>query len=255
MCLLIVVSRLDPDAPLVVAANRDERLDRPALSMTVLSGEDPRILGGRDGEAGGTWLAVNEHGVVAGLTNRPTPDGRNPTKRTRGELPVALAGHRNAQEAVEDFVRRFHPDDYNPSWLLVGDRRSLFALDMTVGDHPVARPLPPGIHILENNPLDTPSAKVDHVRGLLGDVQDLRGSSLVDRLRAVLKDHTTPAGPATSPRVPESLAACVHTPSYGTRSATVVRVPAAHSARPELQYTDGHPCTTAFVDAATLWDD
>ena len=37
----------------------------------MLRGGGPRILGGRDEVAGGTWLAVNEHGVVAGLTNQP----------------------------------------------------------------------------------------------------------------------------------------------------------------------------------------
>ncbi|MGH9006405.1 MAG: NRDE family protein, partial [Acidimicrobiales bacterium] len=41
MCLLVVMSRMDPDAPLVVAANRDEKLDRPAVSATVL-GDCPR---------------------------------------------------------------------------------------------------------------------------------------------------------------------------------------------------------------------
>ena len=69
MCLLIALSRVLPDAPLLVAANRDERYDRPAEAITVLRDRGPRILGGRDQVAGGTWLAVNEHGVLAGLTN------------------------------------------------------------------------------------------------------------------------------------------------------------------------------------------
>src|SRR5580700_3122857 len=101
MCLLVVVSRLDPGAPLVVGANRDEQLARPAVAMTVLRAAHPRILGGRDEEAGGTWLAVNEHGVVAGLTNRPSPDGRDPAKRSRGELPLAFAAYQDAAQAVE----------------------------------------------------------------------------------------------------------------------------------------------------------
>ena len=70
MCLLVVLSRVIPGAPLVVAANRDEWLDRPALAMTSLS-EAPRIRGGRDQRAGGTWLATSESGLVAGLTNAP----------------------------------------------------------------------------------------------------------------------------------------------------------------------------------------
>src|SRR5271166_3791385 len=115
------------DAPLIVAANRDERLDRPAVPMTVLRERDPRILGGRDDLAGGTWLAVNEHGVVAGLTNRPVSGGRDPAKRSRGELPLAFTRAAGAAEAVARVVPTIDPDAYNPCWLLVGDRRSLFS--------------------------------------------------------------------------------------------------------------------------------
>ena len=78
MCLLIAMFGVVPDAPLIVAANRDERFDRPAVPITVLRERRPRILGGRDELAGGTWLAVNEHGVVAGLTNQPSFNGRDP---------------------------------------------------------------------------------------------------------------------------------------------------------------------------------
>src|SRR5947207_1661505 len=94
VCLLIVLSRLRDDIPLVVAANRDELFERPAIPMTVLQDRGPRIVGGRDEKAGGTWLAVNEFGIVAGLTNRPTLDGPDPSKRSRGELPLACAQHR-----------------------------------------------------------------------------------------------------------------------------------------------------------------
>ena len=203
MCLLVVVSRLDRGTPLVVGANRDERLERPATAMTVLRETGPRILGGRDEEAGGTWLAVNEHGVVAGLTNRPAPEGRDLSKRSRGELPLALAGHRDAASAVEAFVARFRVADYNPSWLLVGDRTSLYAVDMTgasagsagagAGDgRPVVEELGPGVHILENNPLHTGSPKEVHVRRLLGDLSALEGADLIERVRSVLVDHTIP---------------------------------------------------------------
>jgi uncharacterized protein with NRDE domain len=246
---------LDSTAPLVVAANRDERLDRSATAMTVLRDDGPRILGGRDEEAGGTWLAVNSHGLVAGLTNRPVPDGRDPAKRTRGELPLLLASHSSAVDAVEDFVGSVSPADYNPAWFLVGDRTSLFFLDLTGGERPVAEPLSPGVHVLENNPLGAPSWKVDHVRALLGPPSALRGSDLGEKLRLVLADHQTAPPGAASPegRRPETLAACVHTDSYGTRSSTLIRVPAGPHALPEVRSADGHPCTSPFVDAGSLW--
>jgi uncharacterized protein with NRDE domain len=273
MCLLVVVSRLDAEAPLVVGANRDERLDRPATAMTVLREAGPRILGGRDDEAGGTWLAVNEHGVVAGLTNRPSPQGRDATKRSRGELPLALARHRDAASAVEEFVARFRPAQYNPAWLLVGDRTSLYALDMTGAgddqDRAHVEALGPGVHILENNPLHADSPKEAHVRSLLGNVAALEGQALVERVRAVLVDHTVPetdtdTAAATPPvhrdqsetprvRPVETLAACVHTENYGTRSSTIVRVPASAASCPRVLVADGHPCTSPFVDVSELF--
>src|ERR1019366_5417378 len=71
MCLLVVAWHHTGRWPLVVGANRDEWLDRPTTAITVLRDAEPRILGGRDERAGGTWVAVNEHGGVCGLTNRP----------------------------------------------------------------------------------------------------------------------------------------------------------------------------------------
>jgi uncharacterized protein with NRDE domain len=268
MCLLVVVSRLDPGAPLVVGANRDERLERPATAMTVLHDAGPRIVGGRDEIAGGTWLAVNAHGVVAGLTNRPSPDGPLPARRSRGELPLALAQHREAASAVEEFVTRFRPSQYNPAWLLVGDRTSLYALDMTGGDGdvPTVEALGPGVHILENNPLHAGSPKEAHVRARLGNVATLEGEALIGRMHAVLVDHSVPdtvtvstavptAVPTTgsAPRPVATLAACVHTDDYGTRSSTIVSVPAVAASFPRVLVADGHPCTSAFVDMSGLF--
>jgi uncharacterized protein with NRDE domain len=263
VCLLVVLFHVDPDAPLVVAANRDERLDRPALAMTVLADRSPRILGGRDLAAGGTWLAVNDRGVVAGLTNRPLPDGRDPAKLSRGALPLVLAGHDSAQSAVEDFAARIRPGDYNPAWFLVGDRSSLYALDLTGSTDATVTALDPGIHILENAALGAPSPKVDLVRSLLGPPTALGGPGLVDRLAVVLADHSVPeveppppppdpgATPAPSRR-PETRAACVHTEDYGTRSSTIISV-TADGSRADVRYADGHPCTAPFLDATALW--
>jgi uncharacterized protein with NRDE domain len=167
VCLLIALSRVLTGAPLLVAANRDERYDRPAEVITVLRAHGPRILGGRDAVAGGTWLAVNEHGLVAGLTNQPLAGPRDDTRRSRGELPLAFAAHRDAATAVAKVCAELDPSDYNPCWLLVGDRHSLFSVGMTGGHRPVVRRLPPGSYVLENVPLDDYSAKARQVGQLV----------------------------------------------------------------------------------------
>src|ERR1700682_1686246 len=69
MCTLAIYFRVFGDYPVVVAANRDEFLNRPALPPTEL-GDRPRIIGGKDLRAKGTWLGINEHGLIVGLLNR-----------------------------------------------------------------------------------------------------------------------------------------------------------------------------------------
>jgi uncharacterized protein with NRDE domain len=275
MCLLAVLWHAHPDAALVVAANRDEWLARPAGPMQVLRAAGPRTLGGRDLLADGTWLAVNEHGVVAALTNRPprAAGARDPARRSRGELPLLLTAHATARAAAAAFARTVRPGDYNPCWLLVGDRDSLHYLDLTgEGAVPPPEELAPGAHVLENRPLHVASHKADFVRARLTPLGAARGDALVAGLEAILRDHTVPdaarqawhppdpaavaAAAAGGPPVPfmrplETEAACVHAGPYGTRSATIVLVPPGPGA-PRVRATDGPSCTTAWVDATSL---
>jgi uncharacterized protein with NRDE domain len=273
VCLLIALFGVVPSAPLIVAANRDERYDRPAVAITTLREAQPRILGGRDEVAGGTWLAVNEFGVVAGLTNVPSPQGRDTTKRSRGELPVALAAHQDAAAAVAWIRATVDPPDYNPCWLLVGDRESLFYVDLTGGRRPVARRLTAGSYVLENAPLLPRSAKAAHVAELMaaagvgretvdgvgaGGAAGATGAisaggaagagAVREGLATVLRDHS----PVPGGTLPGGLsAACVHGNGYGTRSAMIVMV--RTTGPPQVHVADGPSCQAPLVDAGELW--
>jgi uncharacterized protein with NRDE domain len=250
MCLLAVAFRVVPGAPLLIGANRDEFLNRPAVPMTVLRAGNPVVLGGRDEQSGGTWLAVNEHGVFAGLTNQPLGEARDPTRRTRGELPLALASHTNARSAVDAFVACHDPSSYNGSWLLAGDRDALFFIDFTglVDPRPVG--LAPGLHVLENRPLGAPSAKAERVAGTLGTTLDAEGT--VSALRQVLADHA-PDPSAAAEGGPKSSSTCVHLEDYGTRSSCIIRCGDDPAVRPRIWAADGPPCTAPFVDVSALW--
>ena len=288
MCLLIALFQVVADAPLIVAANRDERYARPAVTMTTLRSYRPRILGGRDELAGGTWLAVNEHGLIAGLTNQPSPAGQDVTKRSRGEIPLAFAAYRSAAEAVTAVCAELNPADYNPCWLLVGDRDSLFSIGLAGGSRPEVEELAPGLHVLENAPLRARSAKTAQVARMVAEERAARVSGpgtgdpragesaamVADALAVVLSDHrpatAQPGSPPPPPssgvgsgsagdgagqgglaRSPVISAACVHTPEYGTRSALIVTV--AATGPPPLRVADGSPCVVPFRDATGLW--
>jgi uncharacterized protein with NRDE domain len=245
MCLLLVASRVVPGLPLLVGANRDEYLDRPSEAVTVLDEGPPRVLGGRDLRAGGTWLAVNEDGVCAGLTNQPLGEKLDRSRRSRGALPIALTGYGTAAHAVAAFVDAFNPADFNGCWLLVGDRSSLFFVDFT-GAAAVATPLAPGVYVLENRSLGAPSAKVDLVLSTVGQPGD--AATTKASFRAALADHRIPPEDERP-----TAGSCVHLDGYGTRSSCLVEVTDDAGETPRVLVADGPPCVTPFADATPLW--
>lgn len=263
MCLLVTISRPGTAEPLLVGANRDERQDRPAVPLDVLQDAGPRIVGGRDLLAGGTWLAVSDLGVVAGLTNTPTPGGRDPSKRSRGGLPILAARQPTAEAAVEVLAAEVDPAAYNPAWMLVADRHDVFTVAVS-GTRPEVRRLGPGVHVLENRPPGERSAKVRHVEAALAAVPDGAtpaagaGTALHRHLVAVLADHRPAPGPdpdgddRRSAR-PSLLADCVHAEGYGTRWSALVSVGADPATPPGLWVADGPPCRTPFVDRSAAW--
>lgn len=228
--------------------------------MQVLRPAAPRILGGRDVPSGGTWLAVNEHGVCAGLANRPSPGGRDPSRRSRGELPFLLAQHSKAERAVLAFEKAVVCTHYNPCWLLVCDRTALFYIVVGDDTEPVVTRLPPGLHVLGNDPLGHPSPKVEMVCRALTPICRWSGPVLLNELCRVLRSHDVPALSASRDLrygavrwPPEIHAACVHTAAYGTRSATMIVVPPEVDCAPKVFYADGPLCRSPLVDMSELW--
>src|SRR5580700_6303093 len=84
MCTLVVAVGQFPGFPLVVAANRDERLDRLATPPRLWPGAMP-FVAPRDEVAHGTWLGINAAGLFVGITNRFGVPA-DPTKASRGGI-------------------------------------------------------------------------------------------------------------------------------------------------------------------------
>jgi hypothetical protein len=94
--------RASPEGGYEAVFNRDELLTRsPEIAPTVSNGETgQRVIAPRDGNHGGTWLAVNGHGLLVGLLN-DYPRGRvERGTASRGVLPLACAVARTATEAA-----------------------------------------------------------------------------------------------------------------------------------------------------------
>ena len=103
MCTVVLLIRPGHAWPLLLAANRDERLDRAWDPPAAHWPDQPDVVAGRDRSGGGTWMGVNQAGVVAAVLNRQGSLGPAPGKRSRGELPLlALATPTAAERRGRD---------------------------------------------------------------------------------------------------------------------------------------------------------
>lgn len=153
MCLALLAIDVLPDTPLLVLGNRDEFHARPSASAAPWR-EDARIVGGRDLQAGGSWLAVRSDGRWALVTNhRVWPPPQAP--RSRGFLVGDFVrGTESPDVAARRVLRTAH--DYAPFHLLLGQGTEVWRVDND-GARPsgvAATPLAAGVHTLSNGVAD-----------------------------------------------------------------------------------------------------
>ncbi|ABC21517.1 NRDE family protein [Rhodospirillum rubrum] len=125
MCTVVIDRRPGDPWPLLVAANRDELADRPWLPPARHWPSRPEVIAGLDELAGGTWMGLNDWGVVACVLNREGTLGPLAGRRSRGELvldALDMADARDAAEALADI----DPRAYRPFNLIVADNRDAF---------------------------------------------------------------------------------------------------------------------------------
>jgi uncharacterized protein with NRDE domain len=260
MCTLIVRHDLGDWCSTIIAANRDEFYRRPATGPQVLI-ETPRIIGGRDEEAGGTWFALTDAGLFLGLTNQRSFGARNDAARSRGEL-VVEALRTGTFEGVQSYLRRVDPRAYNEFNLIVGDGTRLLAAYGRAGLREVElEPLGPGVHVLCNDRLGSSEfPKADEARAKVEAIPPSDWSQIRPQLIEVLSDRSLPEPSALPPLPPNSpfdpeiarrlQAICVETPVYGTVSSTLAAVRPGRVER--YAFCDGPPDQGEFEDLTEL---
>ena len=224
MCLLVLAWRSHPEFPLILVGNRDEFHDRPTAAADWWPDPDG-VLGGRDLQAGGSWLAMNRSGRLAVVTNCREPATDVSGLRSRGELVIdSLSQKGPVREWISDFdARRGAYGGFNH---LLFDGDGMHCLTNRGEDR---LDLEPGIYGLSNRQLNTPWPKVVAARAGL---RRLVESDRIDpeSLFGLLSDRS-PAPDAELPRTGVPMeweralsAVFIDGPEYGTRASTAVRV-------------------------------
>ncbi len=160
MCSVLCLWRPGEAWPVCLGANRDELATRPWAPPARHWPDRPEVVAGRDLAADGSWLGINDHGVVAAVLNRHGTLGPAAGRRSRGELVLEALDHADAAAAAEALAD-LDPAAYRPFNLVVADDRDALWLAHrdAVGRTPVAvEPLPVGLSMItafeRNDPAD-----------------------------------------------------------------------------------------------------
>ncbi|MEI8395726.1 MAG: NRDE family protein [Rhodospirillaceae bacterium] len=250
MCTLVILRSPGQDWPVLLAANRDEMADRPWLGPARHWPDRPDLVAGLDSLAGGSWLGLNDSGVVAAILNRSGTLGPSEGRRSRGEPVLEALDHADAKAAASA-LRHLNPRAYRPFNLVVADERDAFCLYHRdpEGRQPIELiRLPEGLSMItafdRNDPADPRirqalprferAARPDPARGDWHDWQALLAS------RTPAPDSGPGSGPGS--------ALCFSTAGgFGTGSGALIALPTrerVNALRPVWLFAAGPPdCT------------
>lgn len=166
MCSVVLLRRPDHRWPLLLAANRDEIDARPWRPPARHWPDRPEVIAGLDEAAGGSWMGLNEDGVVACVLNRRGSLGPQAGKRSRGELVLDALDHARAADAALAFAD-LDPRAWRSFNLVLADSEQAFWLRHSGSEEEgiEVHPIRPGLAMLTAGDLDDAgSPRISHFR-------------------------------------------------------------------------------------------
>ncbi|MBK5964826.1 hypothetical protein CCR95_12220 [Thiocystis minor] len=154
--LIVILRRPGHPWPVLLAARRDELAASTLLPPARHWPDRPEVIATFDPRTEGSWLGLNDHGVVAALVERAETLHAGSGQRSRGELVLEALDHAEASEAA-GALADLHPDAYRPFNLLVADPRAAYWVRHGDPGPIRVQPIPPGWHLLAETELDDPA--------------------------------------------------------------------------------------------------
>ena len=146
MCTVVISFAPGEPMPLLLLGVRDEFVGR-SWQPPARHWPGSPLIGGRDEQAGGTWLAVHPAVPrVACILNARGEPAKPAVRRTRGELPLRAAADGPAVLRTMDAETL---TSYDPFHLVCADPAGALMLSWD-GTTAALEDLPPGTHVLTN---------------------------------------------------------------------------------------------------------
>jgi uncharacterized protein with NRDE domain len=234
MCLIFLSVKQHPTYKLIIAANRDEFYQRQTAPAHFWE-DVPHVVGGRDLEANGTWMAMSRNGKISMVTNYRDLKNLKEQAPSRGQLVSDYLVNDDEPDHYLEKISK-NASAYNGFNLIVGKPDDLYYFSNYKN---TIEKIPTGLHGLSNHLLNTPWPKVeqgvkDMKRAL--NQESINSTLLFDLLRneAIAPDEKLPNTGVGLERERMLSSMFIKSPNYGTRCSTVVLV----DQRNEVSYTE-----------------
>ena len=248
MCTLAILRRPDHDWPVIIGANRDEMIDRPADPPDRHWPDRAEVVAGRDRLAGGSWLGLNDWGVAAAVLNRHGSLGPADGLRSRGELVLEALDHADAVAAARA-LGDLDPAAYRSFNLIVAANRDAFWLRHAETGRIEVRPIKDGLSLIAAGEIDdlrTPRLALAKPRFRAAPPPDPDRDDWT-AWQNILGDDTIPA--AAPPGAPAEAALRFRTErGYGTVSSALIALTAVATPerRPAFRFAQWLPEETPW---------
>jgi len=155
MCTSIILFRKSHIWPVIIGSNRDERIDR----VSKLPGRHwikqyPHIIAGRDEEKKGSWIGINDYGLVAIIHNRKFNVKNINNKKSRGKIVLKILNYHNIESALT-YLSNFDRSNYNNFNLLIANSKKCYWVKHdTIEKNIIIKDLKEGISIITDKDLN-----------------------------------------------------------------------------------------------------
>ncbi len=226
MCLITFAYNNHPKYRLILAANRDEFYGRPTRKAQYWTEEGhDDILGGKDLEAGGTWMGITKNGKWAALTNYRDPNWKIENPPSRGELVLNYLLNGDTAKVYLDTLNK-RADEYIGYNILLGDKEGITHFS-NFDKSP--KSISAGLHGVSNALLDTPWPKLELAKSSLQNLitnHDIDKNKLFDFLN---DDTQAPDDQLPDTGIPYKWEKAISslfikTENYGTRCSTILLI-------------------------------
>ena len=249
MCSVVIARNCLPDWPILIGANRDEMLDRPWQAPARHWPDREEVIAGLDELAGGTWLGLNDFGVVATVLNRKHTLGPADGKRSRGELVLEALDHADARDAI-DAMLALNAEAYRPFNMVIADNREAAVIIGRGEGAVIHQEIPDGVSMITHADLnDTDSARIG------AHLPDFKAANMPDPDADDWQGWITALSARDLNNPLDGMNIATNT-GFGTGSSALVALPSVErmATKPVFKFAAGAPDKADFVSLAGLRD-